>query len=165
MAGRISEEIFLNTATTGAGSDFDKATAIARQMVCEWGMSPLGPIRLGQKDELIFLGREMMYHNEYSEETARKIDQEVKNIIDRAYQKTTATIMANKDSLEKIAQGLLERESLSSANIDDILNGIDLPPINNETKKEKDETETETETAEAKEPGSDKAASTEHKNK
>jgi len=136
LAGRISEEIFLNTVTTGAGSDFDKTTAIARQMVCEWGMSSLGPIRLGQKDEMIFLGREMMYHNEYSEETARKIDQEVNNIIDTAYQRTKKTIQENREELETIAKNLLERESLSADDIDAILKGIELPPINHETKEE-----------------------------
>ena len=131
MAGRISEEIFLNTVTTGAGNDFDKATAIARQMVCEWGMSSLGPIRLGQKEDMLFLGRDMMYHNEYSEDTARKIDAEVANIVNTAYRKTRQLIGDNKDKLEKIALYLLERESLSSAEIEDILQGIELKPILN----------------------------------
>jgi cell division protease FtsH len=131
MAGRISEEIFLNTITTGAGNDFDRATAIARQMVCEWGMSSLGPIRFGQKDDLLFLGRDIMYHNEYSEDTARRIDQEVTDIICKAYEKTKQIILDNKDKLEKIATYLLERESLSSNEIDDILKGIELEPVNN----------------------------------
>ncbi|UCH98391.1 MAG: cell division protein FtsH, partial [Candidatus Aminicenantes bacterium] len=141
MAGRISEEIFLNTVTTGAGNDFDTATAIARQMVCEWGMSTLGPIRFGQKEDLLFLGRDMMYHNEYSEDTARRIDQEVSNIISKAYQKTKQMILDNKDKLEKIANYLLERESLSSTEIDDILKGIELKPLANskENKKNQDE--------------------------
>lgn len=129
MAGRISEEIFLDTITTGAGGDFDRATAIARQMVCEWGMSSLGPVRLGQKDDLLFLGRDIMYHNEYSEDTARRIDQEVTRIIGKAYEKTKQIITDNKDKLEKIANYLLERESLSSNEIDDIINGIELSPV------------------------------------
>jgi cell division protease FtsH len=137
LAGRISEEIFLDTVTTGAGNDFDKATALARQMVCEWGMSPLGPIRLGQKEDMLFLGRDMMYHNEYSEETARKIDQEVSNIINSAYQATKKTILEYKDKLGKIAIYLLERESLSSEDIDDILAGKELNPVVDEEESKK----------------------------
>jgi cell division protease FtsH len=135
MAGRISEEIFLNTVTTGAGNDFDKATVIARQMVCEWGMSSLGPVRLGQKDDMLFLGKELIYHNEYSEETARKIDEEISNFINDAYEKTRETILEYKDRLEKIANYLLERESLSSREIDDVIKGIELEPINNTDNK------------------------------
>lgn len=131
LAGRISEEIFLDTITTGAGGDFDRATAIARQMVCEWGMSSLGPIRFGQKEDMLFLGRDMMYHNEYSEDTARRIDQEVTGIISKAYEKTKQMILDNKDKLKKIATYLLERESLSSNEIEDILKGIELEPITN----------------------------------
>jgi cell division protease FtsH len=142
MAGRISEEIFLDTSTTGAGSDFDRATAIARQMVCEWGMSSLGPIRYGQKEDLLFLGRDMMYHNEYSDDTARRIDREVTDIISKAYEKTKQMILDNKDKLEKIATYLLERESLSSNEIDDILKGIELKPLtntdNDKNKKDQD---------------------------
>ncbi|MCP5054929.1 MAG: ATP-dependent metallopeptidase FtsH/Yme1/Tma family protein [bacterium] len=132
LAGRIAEEIFLNTITTGAGNDFEKATSIARQMVCEWGMSSLGPVRLGQKEDMLFLGREMMHHSEYSDETARKIDQEVWDIIDRAYKRTTKVIETNKDKLEKIALYLLERESLTVEEINEILAGKDLKPVVNE---------------------------------
>lgn len=129
MAGRIAEEIFLNTITTGAGDDFDKATAIARQMVCEWGMSSLGAIRLGQKEDMLFLGRDMMYHNEYSEDTARKIDQEVTNILKQAYESTHQLITENKETLEKIAESLLERESLNAADIEKLINGVALDPV------------------------------------
>jgi cell division protease FtsH len=142
MAGRIAEEIFLGTVTTGAGNDFDKATAIARQMVCEWGMSSLGPIRLGQKDDMMFLGKDLMYHPEYSEETARKIDEEVSKIVGDAYEDSRTTILENKDKLEKIALHLLERECLSSKDIGDILKGIELSPVisENEKGKKKDKT-------------------------
>jgi cell division protease FtsH len=136
LAGRICEEIFLETVTTGAGNDFDKATAIARQMVCDWGMSSLGPIRLGQKEDMLFLGKDLMYHNEYSEETARKIDEEISKIITTAYQEAQKMILKYKDKLEKIANYLLERESLSSEEIQDILDGKDLPPMNNHDEKE-----------------------------
>lgn len=146
LAGRISEEIFLDTITTGAGNDFDKATAISRQMVCDWGMSSLGPVRLGQKDDMLFLGKDLMSHNEYSEETARRIDAEVSRIINDAYQRTTKIITENKDSLEKIAIYLLERENLSSDDIDDILNGVELKPVN-------DSDEIETTAADGEETG------------
>ncbi len=135
MAGRVSEEIFLNKITSGAGNDFERATTVARQMVCEWGMSPLGLIRYGKKDDLIFLGRDMMSHNEYSEETARRIDQEIKKIIDSAYERTRKRVLENRDKLDIIAQMLLERESLSSEDIDTILNNKELKPLNNSKKK------------------------------
>lgn len=137
LAGRISEEVFLNKLTSGAGNDFDRATAIARQMVCDWGMSPLGPIRYGQKDDMIFLGRDMMVHNEFSEETARKIDHEIRQLIDTAYKRSKEKILENREQLEKIAQGLLERENLNSDDIDDILNGRELKPLNNNNDNDK----------------------------
>lgn len=121
LGGRISEELFLNTLTTGAGSDFERATSIARKMVCEWGMSALGPLSYGKKDDMIFLGRDMMTHAEYSEETARKIDDEVAKIIDRAYENSKQIISSNSDKLEKIARLLLEQESLSSDDIEKIV--------------------------------------------
>jgi cell division protease FtsH len=121
MAGRVSEEIFLNQVTTGAGNDFERATSIARKMVCEWGMSSLGPLTFGRQDDMVFLGRELMYHSEYSEETARKIDEEVKKIIDKAYQNTRKIIMNNKPELRKIAELLLEKESLTSDEIQAVL--------------------------------------------
>jgi cell division protease FtsH len=137
MAGRISEETFLNKITTGAGNDFERATAIARQMVCDWGMSDLGPIQFGQRDDLIFLGRDMMSHPDYSEETARKIDQEIRRIIDNAYQRTKKSVLENREKLEKIAKTLLERESLSSDDINTILDGKELKPLNNNLKEKK----------------------------
>lgn len=124
FGGRVSEEVFLGTLTTGAGSDFEKATGIARKMVCEWGMSSLGPLSLGKKDDMIFLGREMFYHPEYSEDTARSIDREVKKIVENAYLRAKTILLANKTKLEEIAAQLLERESLSSDDIEALL-GID----------------------------------------
>ena len=138
MAGRVSEETFLGKITTGAGNDFERATSIARQMVCDWGMSELGPIQFGQRDDLIFLGRDMMSHPDYSEETARKIDQEIKRIIDNAYQRTKKNILGNREKLVKIAQSLLERESLSSDDINTILEGGELQPLNNNVKEKKE---------------------------
>jgi cell division protease FtsH len=121
MAGRISEEIFLGILTTGAGNDFEKATSIAHKMVCEWGMSSLGPLTFGRKEDMIFLGRDLMSHNEYSEETSQLIDIEVKKIIDEAYGHSKKIILENREKLEIIALQLLEKESLTSDNIAAIL--------------------------------------------
>jgi len=121
MAGRISEEIFLGTLTTGAGNDFEKATSIARKMVCEWGMSSLGPLTFGKKEDMIFLGRDLMSHNEYSEETSQLIDVEIKKIVTQAYASSKKIILENREKLEIIALQLLEKESLTSEDIAAIL--------------------------------------------
>ena len=121
LAGRISEETILGMTTTGAGNDFEKATSIARKMVCEWGMSALGPITFAKKEDMIFLGRDLMSHNEYSEETSQMIDSEIKKIIDQAYANSKRIILENREKLETIALGLLEKESLTSDDIAAIL--------------------------------------------
>ena len=123
FGGRASEEIFLNQMTTGAGNDLERATSIARKMVCEWGMSSLGPLSYGKKESMIFLGRDLMSHQEYSEDTARKIDAEISKIVDKAYKKSKNIILENKDKLKKIAELLLEKESLGAQDIDSILKG------------------------------------------
>ena len=123
FGGRVSEEIFLNQMTTGAGNDLERATSIARKMVCEWGMSSLGPLSFGKKDDMIFLGRDIMSHPEYSEDTSRKIDAEIRKIIDKAYKNSKRIITENKDKLEKIAELLLEKESLSINDINPIIYG------------------------------------------
>src|SRR5436189_2528901 len=110
MGGRSAEEIFLGHITTGAGNDIERATEIARNMVCEWGMSELGPLAYGKKDEAIFLGREIAQHRDYSEDTAIKIDKEVKRIVNGGYEKAKNILANNRDILERIAQALLERE-------------------------------------------------------
>jgi cell division protease FtsH len=121
LAGRISEETFLNMLTTGAGNDFEKATSIARKMVCEWGMSAMGPMTYAKKEDMVFLGRDLMSHNEYSEETSQQIDKEIKKIIDQAYANSRRIILDNRDKLEIIALQLLEKESLTSDDIAAIL--------------------------------------------
>jgi cell division protease FtsH len=122
MGGRIAEEIALNTQTTGASNDIERATEIARKMVCEYGMSEtLGPLSFGKKDEEIFLGREITQHRDYSEETARKIDLEVNNLIGQNYQKTHTLINENLASLNNLAKALLERETLDRPEIDAIV--------------------------------------------
>ena len=122
MGGRISEEIALNTQTTGASNDIERATDIARKMVCEYGMSEkLGPLSFGKKEEEIFLGREIAQHRDYSEDTARKIDLEVNNLISESYQKTHKLIEDNIDTLNNLAKALLERETLDSHEIEEII--------------------------------------------
>ncbi|MCU0285027.1 MAG: ATP-dependent zinc metalloprotease FtsH [Acidobacteria bacterium] len=138
LAGRIAEEIFLDELTSGVSNDFEKATAIARQMVCDWGMSDLGAVYYSQRDDYIFFGRDFMTRNQYSEETARKIDLAIKQLIDKAYERSRQIILEHRDKVETIAKMLLERESLSSDEIDDILEGRELKPLDN-GKNKKDE--------------------------
>lgn len=122
MGGRISEEIALNTQTTGASNDIERSTEIARKMVCEYGMSEkLGPLSFGKKEEEIFLGREIAKHRDYSEETARKIDQEVNNLISENYKKTYKLISDNLETLNRLAEALLERETLDGHEIEEII--------------------------------------------
>jgi cell division protease FtsH len=122
MGGRIAEEIALNTQTTGASNDIERATEIARKMICEYGMSEtLGPLTFGKKEEEIFLGREIAQHRDYSEETARKIDIEVNNLIGENYQKTHKLIGENLTVLNKLAKALLERETLDGSEIEEIV--------------------------------------------
>lgn len=128
MGGRIAEEVFLNEITTGAGNDIERATGMARRMVCEWGMSDLGPASYGKKEEAIFLGREFAQHQDYSEATAVEIDKEVRRILEKAYNTAKEIIVTNKGALDKIARKLLERETLEGWEVNQILieeTGID----------------------------------------
>jgi cell division protease FtsH len=127
MGGRIAEEICLSTMTTGAGNDIEQATELARKMVCEFGMSQLGPITFGKKDEQIFLGRELQQHRDFSEDTAIKIDQEVRRFVDNGYKAAWKIISEHRPELDKIAYALLEREVIDANDIKLILEGKDLP--------------------------------------
>jgi cell division protease FtsH len=127
MGGRCAEEIFLSTMTTGAGNDIEQATELARKMVCEFGMSNLGPLAFGKKEEQIFLGREIAQHRDYSEDTAIKIDQEVRRFVDEGYKSATEILAGNQAILERIAKALLEREVLDAREIQMIIEGKDLP--------------------------------------
>jgi cell division protease FtsH len=140
MAGRVSEKLFLEKTTTGAASDFEKATEIARKMVCQWGMSDLGPLTYGERDDLIFLGRDLAMHKNFSEKTAELIDAEVKKIINRNYQRTKELLEKNKIKLKKIAELLLEKEILTSEEIDFVIKGekITKPKKTAPIKKDKD---------------------------
>ena len=123
MAGRIAEIIFLGKTTTGAANDFEKSTEIARKMVCQWGMSDLGPLTFGERDDLIFLGRDLAVNKNFSERTSERIDEEVKKIVLRNYVRTQELIEKNKDKLVKIAEALLEKEVLTSEEINKIVDG------------------------------------------
>jgi len=127
MGGRVAEELFLHQMTTGAGNDIEQATELARKMVCEWGMSQLGPLTFGKKEEQIFLGREIAQHRDYSEDTAIKIDQEVRRIVDDGYKAAVDVLSGGRDTLDKIARTLLEREVLDANEIQMIIEGKELP--------------------------------------
>jgi cell division protease FtsH len=129
MGGRIAEEMFLNVMSTGAGNDIERATDMARKMVCEWGMSELGPLTFGKKEEQIFLGREIAQHRDYSEDTAIKIDQEVQKLVKNGYSTAKQIISDNRDTLEKIARALIEREVLDANEIKLLVDGKELPPM------------------------------------
>ncbi len=124
MGGRAAEEVMLNTITTGAGNDIEKATEIARKMVCEWGMSSLGPVSFSEESKEVFLGRDMAMKKTYSEETAKLIDKEIQSIVEQGYQIALKIVRENREKVEKMAQTLLEKEVIDSKEIDEIL-GID----------------------------------------
>jgi cell division protease FtsH len=131
MGGRIAEEIFLGSITTGASNDIERATELARAMVCEYGMSNLGPLTFGKKEEQIFLGREIAQHRDFSEDTAIKIDQEVKQIINEQYDRARSIITENRDTMVRLSETLLERETLDGVQIRRIVAGLpldDQPP-------------------------------------
>jgi len=134
MGGRLAEELFLNQMSTGAGNDIERATELARKMVCEWGMSALGPLTFGKKEEQIFLGREIAQHRDYSEDTAIKIDLEVRRLVDEGYVKAKALLADHREVLTKIALALLEREVLDANEIKLLVEGKELPPIKLPTK-------------------------------
>ncbi len=121
LAGRVAEILFLKKTTTGAANDFEKATEIARRMVCQWGMSDLGPLTFGERDDLIFLGRELTAHKNFSEKTAEMIDEEVKKIINRNYERARVLLEEHRDNLTMVAALLLEKEVISSDEINAII--------------------------------------------
>ncbi len=123
MGGRASEKMLLGKTTTGAANDFEKATDIARKMVCQWGMSDLGPVTFGERDDLIFLGKELAMHKNFSEKTAELIDAEVKKIINRNYNRTKELLEKHRDKLIDVAKALLEKEVLTSEELEEIIKG------------------------------------------
>jgi cell division protease FtsH len=130
MGGRCAEEIYLKQMTTGAGNDIERASELARKMVCEYGMSRLGPLTFGKKEEQIFLGREIAQHRDFSEETARQIDGEVRNLVDSGYQSAYSILEHNQPIMHRLATALLERETIDANDIRMLIEGQDLPPLN-----------------------------------
>ncbi|MFQ5432314.1 MAG: ATP-dependent zinc metalloprotease FtsH [Nitrospinota bacterium] len=124
MGGRAAEEIALSEMTTGAGNDIERATDLARKMVCSWGMSDkMGPLAFGHKEEQIFLGREIAQHQDYSEKTAQEIDQEVKRFVRESMDRARKILTENREGLERVAEALLERETLGGKEVKDLVDG------------------------------------------
>ncbi|NPV03385.1 MAG: ATP-dependent metallopeptidase FtsH/Yme1/Tma family protein [Syntrophaceae bacterium] len=127
LGGRAAEELVLDDFTTGAGNDIERATDLARHMVCDWGMSPMGPMSFGKKEEQIFLGRELAMHKDYSEETARKIDAEIARIVTEGYETAKKALSENLQILHTLADELIKREVLNAEDLDAIISGRSLP--------------------------------------
>jgi cell division protease FtsH len=130
MGGRAAEEAFLGHMTTGAGNDIQRATELARKMVCEWGMSDaMGPLTFGQKEEQIFLGKEFARHRDYSEQTAISIDTEIRSMVTDSYEQAQRIVHENRDCVERLAMALLERETLDAGEIEAVVCGLPLPKL------------------------------------
>lgn len=143
MGGRIAEDVFIGSITTGASNDIEKATEVARAMVCEYGMSALGPLTFGKKEEQIFLGREIAQHRDYSEDTAIKIDGEVKRIVAEQYARAEKIITDNREALIRLAEALLEYETLDSVQIRRVIAGLPLEGTDQSSSSEKGSAESE----------------------
>ncbi|HEX9199911.1 MAG TPA: ATP-dependent zinc metalloprotease FtsH [Acidobacteriaceae bacterium] len=129
MGGRCAEEIFMHRKTTGAGNDIVRATELARKMVCEYGMSDLGPLTYGKKEQEVFLGRDIAQSRDYSDDTAKQIDVAVRQFVDEGYQSAYQILEANADIMHRMAAALLERETLDKVEIDLLIAGQELPPF------------------------------------
>jgi cell division protease FtsH len=129
MGGRAAEEIFLNHITTGAGNDIEQATEVARRMVCEWGMSDLGPLAYGKNQQEIFLGRDLTTQRDFSEDTAIKIDQEVKKFVSTGYNRAHDVLTSNREALIRISEALLVREVLDASEVKLLIEGKPLPEL------------------------------------
>jgi cell division protease FtsH len=133
LGGRAAEELILKDHTTGAGNDLERATELARKMVCEWGMSEaLGPLTYGQKEEAIFLGREIARHRDYSDDTAELIDREIRGIVEGCYARALELIGAHEDVLHRLAEALLRKEVLDGRELSAIVRGEAEVPANSE---------------------------------
>jgi cell division protease FtsH len=128
MGGRVAEEMFMNHITTGAGNDIERATDLARKMVCEWGMSEkLGPLTFGKKEEEIFLGREIATRRDFSEQVALEIDHEVKRLVVENYERAKKMLTEHMSTLKALAEALLEKEVLDALEIDQIIQKGSVP--------------------------------------
>jgi len=140
LGGRAAEKIVFSQITTGAGNDIERATEIARKMVCEWGMSDkLGPLAYGAKEEELFLGREITRTRNFSEDTAISIDAEVRRIVSQCMKRSEKILKENVSTLHRLSGALLEREILDSDEIDKILRGEKLPPVDKRKNGELDQ--------------------------
>jgi cell division protease FtsH len=148
MGGRIAEELFIGQVTTGASNDIEKATELARAMVCQYGMSDLGPLAFGKKEEQIFLGREIAQHRDFSEDTAIKIDLEVKRIVSDQYARATKILEDNREAMERLTEALLEYESLDLEQMKRVIAGL---PLETEPVRPRRNDSGSSETEEAKE--------------
>jgi len=145
LGGRAAERLIFKEMTTGAGNDIERATELARKMVCEWGMSDkLGPLTYGARDEEIFLGRQITRNRNYSEDTAISIDEEIKKIVTSGMKRAEKILNENLDTLHRLAAALLEREILDGVEIDAIIRGEQLPPVEKKVNGESAAAETRT---------------------
>jgi cell division protease FtsH len=129
MGGRCAEEIFMNRMTTGAGNDIVRATELARKMVCEYGMSELGPLTYGKKEQEVFLGRDIAQARDYSDDTAQQIDKAVRRLVDEGYASAYSILDQNREVMHAMAAALLDRETLDAAEIELLIQGKELPPV------------------------------------
>ena len=164
MGGRIAEELTQGDITTGAGNDIERATEMARRMVCEWGMSELGPLAFGGKDEPVFLGRDFSQRADYSEDTAIRIDREVTRIVDGAYESAKNILTEHREILERLALDLLDQESIDGARVYELvksMTGQDLTPVRPEPKTETGESEPSADVSQDEEPQASEVGSSE----
>ena len=130
LGGRVAEELILDDITTGASNDIERVTKMARKMVCEWGMSEnIGTLSIGETGEEVFIGREWVQNKNYSEETAKLVDAEVKRIVQEAHSRCVQLLKDNEEILHRIAAALLERETITGDELDLLMNNEKLPPI------------------------------------
>jgi cell division protease FtsH len=121
MGGRVAEELQFGDTTSGASGDIKRATKLARHMVCDWGMSPLGPIAYGENQDHIFLGKEITRNQNYSEETARRIDFEIHRIVEEQYQRAKDILTQRRAALDQVAAALMEHETIEGKHVHEIL--------------------------------------------
>jgi cell division protease FtsH len=130
LGGRAAEELIFDDITTGASNDIERVTRMARKMVCEWGMSDvIGTLAIGETGEEVFIGREWIQNKNYSEDTARMVDAEVKRIVEEAHSRCRELLQGHSEALQRIAQALLERETINGEELDKIMNNEELPPL------------------------------------
>lgn len=152
MGGRVAEELVLDDMTTGAGNDIERATDMARKMICEWGMSEtLGPLMFGKKQEQIFLGREFAQHRDYSEKTAEAIDNEIKRLVIDAYESAKGILVEHDSALHALAESLLEKETLDATDVDKIIKDASPESDTGAAKSESDGSPADKEEVELKE--------------